>query len=560
MSARENILVCAALEILQKSPVLPASVQDVEHSDAVLILGEDILNTSPRLAFAARQSIRQKPMEIADNLKIPRWHEYAVRTAVHDEKGPLIIATPYSTKLDEIATVSYRGAPSDIARLGFSVASALDPQAPRVPGPDEELRSIAESIARMLAAARRPVVISGTGSGTLEVMEAAANVALALHQTGKNEAKLCLTMPECNSAGVAMIGRASLDDAFDKAESGVHTILVLENDLYRRAPAPEVDKFMAGASVVVLDSLENETAAKANLMVPSGTFAETEGTLINNEGRAQRFFKVMPAAGEIEESWRWLRNILVAAGRMEADSWTNLDQAIEDLQSEIPELQRIAEAAPPSSFRIADQKIPRQLHRYSGRTAITANISVHEPAPPPDPDSPLSFSMEGYQGQPPAGLASFFWAPGWNSYQAVNRYQSEIGGPLRGGPAGIRLFDQNRRDGDAYFTAIPEAFARRDDGFLMLPAYHIFGSEELSARAPGIAERAPKPYLGLNPVDAGDLNISDGQQIEVAMGAISRRLPARLVPSLPRGTAIVPAGLPELMGISLPLWGKIKPT
>jgi NADH-quinone oxidoreductase subunit G len=559
MSGRENNLVCAAMQILQKSPVAPASIQDVERSDAVFILGEDLLNTSPRLAFAVRQSIRQKPMEIADKLKIPRWHEYAVRTAVQDEKGPLAIATPYSTNLDDIAAVSWRAAPADIARLGFAVASVLDPQAPRVAGPGDELKKAAETIAQALAAARRPVVLSGTSCAALEVIEAAANVALALHQAGKGQAKICFTVPECNSAGVAMVGRESLDDALERAEAGVDTILVLENDLYRRAPATEIDRLFASASIIVLDSLENETAAKANVLLPSVTFAESEGTLINNEGRAQRFFKVMPADGEIQESWRWLRDIMVAAGLIEPDAWVNLDDVIQALQSEIPELQRISEAAPPASFRIVHQKIPRQLHRYSGRTAITANISVHEPAPPSDPDSPLSFSMEGYQGQSPTGLASFFWAPGWNSYQAVNRFQSEIGGALRGGPAGVKLFEQNGRDGISYFTAIPEAFARRGDDFLILPAYHIFGSEELSARSPGIGERATALYAGLNPADAGDLNISAGQQIEIAVGGISRRLLARLVPSLPRGTAVLPSGFPGLEGISLPLWGKIKP-
>ena len=51
-------------------------------------------------------------------------------------------------------------------------------------------------------------------------------------------------------------------------------------------------------------------------------------------------------------------------------------------------------------------KIPRQPHRYSGRTAINANINVNEPMPPQDKDSPLAFSMEGYEGQPPSSLLS----------------------------------------------------------------------------------------------------------------------------------------------------------
>ena len=31
---------------------------------------------------------------------------------------------------------------------------------------------------------------------------------------------------------------------------------------------------------------------------------------------------------------------------------------------------------------------------------------------------------------------SRLWAPGWNSVQAITKFQEEIGGPLRGGDPG----------------------------------------------------------------------------------------------------------------------------
>ena len=34
---------------------------------------------------------------------------------------------------------------------------------------------------------------------------------------------------------------------------------------------------------------------------------------------------------------------------------------------------------------------------------------------------------------------------------------------------------------------------------LVVPIYHVFGSEELSVRAPGIAALCPAPYLAVNP-------------------------------------------------------------
>ena len=44
----------------------------------------------------------------------------------------------------------------------------------------------------------------------------------------------------------------------------------------------------------------------------------------------------------------------------------------------------------------------------------------------------------------------------------------------------------------------------------LLPLYHIFGSEELSLSAPGVAELAPKPYVALNAEDAKRLRRRSG--------------------------------------------------
>ena len=72
-------------------------------------------------------------------------------------------------------------------------------------------------------------------------------------------------------------------------------------------PAKLVDDFLESAEhVVVLDHLANETTAKAELLLPAGTFAESDGTLVSSEGRAQRFFPVFAQRGDVRESWRWL--------------------------------------------------------------------------------------------------------------------------------------------------------------------------------------------------------------------------------------------------------------
>jgi NADH-quinone oxidoreductase subunit G len=185
---------------------------------------------------------------------------------------------------------------------------------------------------------------------------------------------------------------------------------------------------------------------------------------------------------------------------------------------------------------------------------MLANVNVSEPKPPDDPDSPLAFSMEGYPGQPPSSLIPFFWSPGWNSIQSVNKFQSEINGPLHGGDPGVRLIEPPQVSNWLYFSAPQKAFEARTDEWLLVPLYHVFGSEELSAQAPAIAQLAPGPYIALSAADAAGMQLEEGAHVEVKLNGTVQRLPVMVRQGLPKGVAGVPAGLLSLEGAGLPLW------
>jgi NADH-quinone oxidoreductase subunit G len=543
--------------VLAAGPARSASLREIEQATAVLVLGEDVTNVAPRMALSLRQSARQEPLGEIRPMRIPAWQDHAVREAVQDEKGPLYIASPYATHLDDAARETYRGSPEDIARLGFAVAHALDPGAPDAPNLAPELRALAGRIAQDLKAAARPLVVSGASCGSEAVIQAAANVARALSRDGR-VAGLSFAMPECNSFGLGWMTGITLEDAVAAACKGeADAIIVLENDLYRRAPAETVDALLDGKRVIALDSVQNRTTEKAAVVLAAGTFTESDGTLVSSEGRAQRFFQVFPPQDGVESSWRWLRDVMEASGRPEARAWQNLDDVVRSVAEGIPAFRHIVEAAPASNFRISGAKVPREPHRFSGRTSILANISVHEPKPPEDPDSPLSFTMEGTPDQPPSPLIPFFWSPGWNSIQSVNKFQEEVAGPLRGGDPGVRLVEPPAEAKGGYYGSVPAAFQPRADQWLVVPRHHIFGSEELSRLAPGIAELAAKPYVALNPEDAGRLSVSPGTLVEVKLNGRALRLPVQLEPSLPSGIAALPEGVPPIVGERLPLWGRI---
>jgi NADH-quinone oxidoreductase subunit G len=549
MTQRESDLVSKVLDVMKSTPAKIVSLAEAHSCDAVFILGEDVVNTAPLLALAALRALRNRPMAIAEKLGIPPWDDRAVQEAVQHEKGPLFIAASQDTWLDPAAEGVYLAAPNDLARLGFAVAHHIDTRAPDVPGLEKEAAAQAVAIAEALKLSKHPLIITGTSCGSEQVIEAGANVALALCETGRDPG-ICLIVPECNSLGLSLMSTQGIDEAFSAIENGeADTLIVLENDLFRRDGTEKINTCLEKcASIVLIDHVLHATASKADIILPAASFAEQSGTLVNNEGRGQRFFQVFVPEGEVHPAWQWIEGCMAAIGSPEASLWEDLDDIMAGLARDLPVFKSVPDIAPSAKFRMVGQKIPRQSHRASGRTSMHANLDIHEPALVDDPDSPLAFSMEGFCGEPPAALISRYWAPGWNSVQALNKFQAEVGGQLHGGEPGIRLVEPDSSKGADYFKHIPDPFTP-DSSFLLIPLYHIFGSEELSVLSPAVAGRAPKPYVALNPADAARLGLGEGEEVEVTCAGASSRMPVVFRHKLPVGTAGLPAGLPDLEGI-----------
>ena len=281
-------------------------------------------------------------------------------------------------------------------------------------------------------------------------------------------------------------------------------------------------------------------------MLPAASFAEGDGTLVSQEGRAQRFFQVFDptyydARNMVREGWRWLHAIHSTLQGKRVD-WTQLDHVTEAVAEAKPILAGIRDAAPAASFRIKGLKLAREPHRYSGRTAMRANISVHEPRTPQDIDSAFAFSMEGYSGsQEDRQQIPFAWSPGWNSPQAWNKFQDEVGGHLRAGDPGVRLIEP-KGEGLDWFQAVPVPFSAKAESWKVVPLYHLFGSEENSSRAAPIQQRIPETYVALSKEDADRLGVNDGATLGFQLKGQALRLPLRIDEQLGAGLIGLPVG------------------
>ncbi|HET8881307.1 MAG TPA: NADH-quinone oxidoreductase subunit NuoG, partial [Solimonas sp.] len=541
-ATHEGTLVKLALSIVRDGPVRASTITEIENADAVLVLGEDVTATAPRVALALRQAARGKGHALAAEKKVAEWQTIALADLLQRDSYPVFVASVDATRLDDIARDTLRAAPEDLARLGFAVAHALDAASPAVAGLDAQTVARAQTIADALAKAKKPLIVSGTGAGSAAVMQAAANIAWALN--AKNaDTGLVLTLPEANSCGLALLEPQPLAAALAALERGeADTLVVLENDLERRAPKAALDAALANVkNLIVIDHTASPTTARAQVVLPAATVFEGDGTLVNYEGRAQRHFQVFDptyydAGIGLTESWRWLANL-------EGESrWKILDDMTAACAAAVPALAGIVGAAPNAAFRVDGLKIAREPHRYSGRTAMRANQSVHEPRQPQDADTALSFSMEGYNGigalDRPSELLPYAWAPGWNSPQAWNKFQQEVGGNLRGGNPGKQLFAGSGTR--AYFNDVPAAFAPAGDGYRVLALHLHFGGDELSSRAEPIRERSIPAFVAIARADLAKTGANGHATVNI--DGQSLRLPTRVSDTLPAGTIGLPAG------------------
>ena len=549
--------------ILAAGPAASASLEDARQSDVVVVLGEDPTATAPVLALALRQAAMVAPTA---NLPrdIPRWHDAALREWVGTRRGPFFIASPLPTRLDDVATRSLRLDAGGAAELALAAARALGESGGSLSSgasSGDETGKVAAEIAAALRAAKRPLIVAGTTSGDRGLLDAAAALASACG----DRARIALIAPECNSLGITLMGGTSLESAFAAVDRGeVETLIVVENDLYRRAPRARVDEVLAKVPhLVVIDHYRSATAERAELLLPAATFAEGDGTMVSSEGRAQRYFQVFPPRPAVGESWRWLGESAGRAGLRAAGPWPDIAAVASALALEHRALARAGELAAADEASPTSRPLPRQPHRWSGRTAIYANRTVHEPAPPTDPDSRFVFSMEG---QPltgaPGRLQPFYWWPRWNSVQSLNKFQEEVGGPLRGGEPGVRLLEPGTTALLPASTGKAATVARPSSTVVgiwrIVAAPQIFGSEELSARSPAVAERAPAPFVLLGAEDAEKLRSSADGTVEVWVSGETLRLPVQVEPALRPGMAALPIGLAGLPYLALPSTGEVR--
>ena len=183
----------------------------------------------------------------------------------------------------------------------------------------------------------------------------------------------------------------------------------------------------------------------------------------------------------------------------------------------------------------------REASRYSGRTAIDADRAIHEPKPPSDSDTPFTFSMEGYQGAPPPpSFRASARRAGTLPRQSTNSSRRSTA-PYAEATLGVRLFDASGpgRQHTYFHTDVPEPFVPRDGLFLVVPFYHVFGSDEMSVMTPEVRRLAAALCSPLRERHGASARIDNDAAVAHSR-AVLLQARSENAPGAPPGVAAVP--------------------
>lgn len=643
LNHQQQALVNKCIEVLSTEGIYNPGMADIESHDAVLVLGEDITQTSSRVALSIRQAAKNEAIKMAAAAKTQSWLAEPVKRIGQGVQSPVYIIDVIQTKLEDISKVSVVATPEDITKLGFKVADAIanladdlaqiaDAQRAQQDADEasDPMQALAQQIAYDLIQADKPLVVSGTSLSSIALIEAAAQITQALTQkraaikateqqqveahnakveaaeaqaataqqsedkdlsakpnkpeTGvdteaqddverepatklelkevnKNyhaQAGIYLAVPDANSIGVCMLGGQSVEELL---ATDFDVVIVAENQLTDAIDAHKLTQLLADKTVIALDHQLLDWHKDVDIVLPAASFAEADGTLISAEGRAQRFFQVYDneyyhPMSSIKEGWRWLHAVHSSLEGRDVD-WTLLDDVINALIATHPKLAGIRDAAPDADYRMTGLKIARQPRRYSGRTSMRAPVSVHEPMQPKDLDTGLTFSMEGYSGkQTPSSMIPFASAAGWNSPQAWNKYQDKVGGSLRNGDPGVRLFDRLERLATRQYVA-PEATSATTTDMQqgqakLVPVYNLYASSMMASRSTVVAEQLPLATWRVGIDDAKAWGLAAGDYLAIEIDKQQITLPVELVDYLAEGCIGYPVGQVSIIHPSMP--------
>ena len=444
-----------------------------------------------------------------------------IRKAVIDGGARLIVVSPRSMSLDAIA--------ADVHRTddGAAALAALETESPLVvcwgpssPGRDESALARA---ALDLASGGGKLLVCPPHAGSQGMLDMGVHPGLAAGYEAAKE-------PGRDT-------RAILEAA---ATGELDALFVFGADLLRDFPdrtlaqrALDSDAFM-----VVVELFATETAAHADVLLPSVAYAEREGTFTNLERRLQKLEKLLAAPGSAKEPWDICAGIARAKG--EDWGWRDFPDVWADIKKNVAthatvDVDALAQDMPASSL---------QYESPFGDMGDAGHVPVAGPggqypkgfrqgAPfQTGQNWPLSWELRAFEAEQRPGYVP-----------PLNGAGEATDGPPSSPPAG----------GEPESAA---AAASKDGSsshsFAMISGRLLYDEGTLVSKSAALRRLQRKPFVELNDEDAKALGIDDGADVVVEGNGASFTVRA-LIGDVVKGAVFVPydqVGLPANQLIS----------
>ncbi|MFL5908872.1 MAG: molybdopterin-dependent oxidoreductase, partial [Solirubrobacterales bacterium] len=285
-------------------PELGSRMADLDHADAILVIGVDPLHEMPILDLRIRKAVRR-------------------------QRARLMVASERPTTLDGGADEAIRYAPGDAASFARALAGALGAEGYEANG---RFKKEAAAIADLLRGAPDQAIIWGErlwrSPGAVEALHACARE-LEMHQ--RIGPGLLEVPEESNGRGLREVGclpgagpglrpldagrgAAQIKDGLAAHELGA--MLLVNADPVRTHPdSGGWRRALTGSFVVSIAGFEDDSTRLASIVIPAETHAEKEGTVTHPDGRLQRLRRNVPLPEGMIPGWRFLAEVSQALGR-----------------------------------------------------------------------------------------------------------------------------------------------------------------------------------------------------------------------------------------------------
>jgi NADH-quinone oxidoreductase subunit G len=274
-------------------PALQATVADLEFAHTVLVLGTEPVDDIPILDLRIRKGVRRHRVKLA-------------------------VATARPSSLDGNAQQVLRFAPGDEPRAAALIADALAGG-----GTGDVPAELADLVALLRDGGEDVVVLYGERV-LADAAGAAALVAIAdaLNVRGRDGAGLLGVPSSANGRGLreagvlplagpglvptATTGRSAAEMATAGAAGELAAVWLMDVDPVATHPNRRVwDAALERASTVVAHAgyLTEGLREHANVIFPTESHAEHEGTVVHPDGRVQRLRQAIARQGDVRAGW-----------------------------------------------------------------------------------------------------------------------------------------------------------------------------------------------------------------------------------------------------------------